>query len=337
MGDYKLYGVTMSPFSMKMRAYFRYRRIRHQWVTGKQANDIALTKVDPYMLPVVEDAEGVFKHDSTFLIDEIEQKIPDRRTDPDNPADAFLACLIEDYCDEWLLLPFFMMRWRTQTDRLANGRWILYEYTYGKTTDPAFEEFAKAWADRQVSIVSRICGSEDMFGILDESLAALLRVTERAFCLGMFLFGSRPSRAEFALYGILSQLVIDHSSSSFLRETANSTYRWVTVMEDLSGNEGAWEPVSTDRERLESSGVLDLLRLSAKYHLPMLKANTEAIDAGETMFSFNIDGQPFTRHAVDRYLHCIPELKKRYEALPDDARATLDPILRETGCLAYLT
>jgi len=330
---YKLYGYTMSPFSMKMRSYLRYRRIPFQWVAGARANEVAMTKVDTYMVPVLENPQGVFKNDSTFLIDELETLVPERRSDPEDEADAFLACLIEDYADEWLLLPFFMQRWRHEADRLVNSKWILYEYLAGQTTAPEFENLAQGWSDRQVQLVAEVCGSEEMYGILDASLDALLSITERTFASGMFLFGSRPSRAEFALYGILSQLTLDATPSLYLRENYNLSYRWVTVMEDLSGTEGRWEALSTDPEKLRASPIPDLLKLCAKYHLPLLRANTAAMDAGEEMLSFDIDGATFTRNVLERHLHCLPELQKRYHGLSDEARARLAALLDETGCL----
>jgi len=36
---YTLHGFTMSPFSMKMRSYMRYRRIPFIWSTGERANE----------------------------------------------------------------------------------------------------------------------------------------------------------------------------------------------------------------------------------------------------------------------------------------------------------
>ena len=71
----------------------------------------------------------------------------------------------------------------------------------------------------------------------------------------------------------------------YLRENYDLTYRWATVMEDLSGTEGRWEALSTDPEKLRASPIPDLLKLCAKYHLPLLRANTAAMDAGEEMLS----------------------------------------------------
>ena len=336
MTDYKLYGYTMSPYSMKLRSYFRYRRIPFQWVSNSRANEIAMTKVKTYMVPVVENPDGVFKNDSTFIIDALETRFSDRGSEPENEADSFLAYLIEDYADEWLLMPFFMLRWRHEADRRFNSRWMLYEYLSGETTGQTFEEMAQGWSDRQVNLVAQFCGSEDMFTILDDSLDELLAVTERAFTNGLFLFGSRPSRAEFALYGVLSQLILDHTPSSYLRENFNYTYRWVTVMEDLSGSEGSWEPVSSDPTRLRASPITDLLKLSGKYHLPLLRANAEAMDAGSDMLHFEIDGNQFVRHVSKRHRHCLPTLQERYANLSSSAKEQLDGILRDTGCLAFL-
>ena len=118
---YKLHGMLMSPFSMKLRAYLRYRHIPFQWCNSIKANEIAQTKVKTYMVPVIEYPDGRFENDSTPIIDKLEAAISTRRTEPDNEADAFLAFLIEDFVDEWLLWPFFMYRWRTEADRTFNS------------------------------------------------------------------------------------------------------------------------------------------------------------------------------------------------------------------------
>lgn len=307
-----------------------------QWITDERANTVAQTKVETYMVPVLEDPEGVFRNDSTFMIDLLEERFPDRRAEPEDEADAFLAYLIEDFADEWLLWPFFMMRWRHEEDRKFNSQWIVYEYLRGDTTTPQFDGFATMWAARQTKLVRATCGEQEMFPLHDESLDALLKITERAFTSGMFLFGTRPSRAEFALNGILSQLILDHTPSAHLRQNFNFTYRWTTLMEDLSGREGAWQSLSADPERLKSSPVIDLLRLSAKYHLPLLRANRRAMDAGEKMLSFPIDDSTFTRRPAERHQGCLPALQDRYQSLSDDAKANLNSVLTDTGCLDYL-
>jgi len=330
---YKLYGFTMSPFSMKLRTYFRYRRIPFLWISGQPANDVAQTKVETYMVPVIESPDGIFKNDSTLIINELEDTFTERRTTPDNEADAFLAALIEDFMDEWLLWPMYAYRWRTDEDRLHNSKWILYEHFQGMANAPSFEQVSQFWADRQVKGMELLCGS---FEILDESLHRFLTITEQLFSDGMFLFGSRPSRADIAIYGILSQLIIDPTPAALLRKKFNRTYRWVTLMEDLSGIEGEWEPISTDADRFQAARILDILKLSGAYHLPLLDTNAKALEQGEKAFTFDVEGQSYTRNAHDRHAGCLEALRQRYAELSDDSKALLDGSLKESGCFNYL-
>lgn len=323
----------MSPFSMKMRTYFRYRRIPFQWISGEHANNVAQTKVETYMVPVLESPDGTFKNDSTRLIDELEDTFSERRATPDNEADAFLAFLIEDFMDEWLLWPFFAYRWGTDEDRLHNSKWIVYEHFGGNVSNPVFQQLSQFWAERQVTGMDLLCGS---FEILDDSLHRFLEITEHLFTHGMFIFGSRPSRAEIAIFGILSQLIIDPAPAALMREKFNMTYRWVNLMEDLSGVEGEWEPVSTDTNRFQNARILDILKLSGTYHLPLLAANAKALENGEKRFSFDVEGQAYTRKAHNRHAGCLEALRKHYARLSEDSKTVLHDALEASGCLSYL-
>lgn len=333
---HKLHGFLMSPFSMKLRAYMRYRRIPFQWCNNLGADEIARTKVKTYMVPVIEYPDGTFENDSTPIIDKFEAKLSERRTDPENEADAFLAYLIEDFADEWLLWPFFMHRWRLEADQKHNSQWILYEGMKGDISNDGFKTMSEFWASRQIDLVKKICGSPDYDDMIDDSLQTFLGIMEKAVTNGLFFFGSRPSRAEIAIYGILSQEIQDLTASAFMRNKYNFTMRWVSIIDDLSGVEGEWQPLSTDQEKLMSSPVAEILKLSAKYHLPLLLANEEALANGEETFSFDIDGTDFKRISHDRHSICLPELRRRYAALSDESKAALKTVLGESGCLEYL-
>ncbi len=333
---HKLHGMLMSPFSMKLRAYLRYRRIPFQWCNSIKANEIAQTKVETYMVPVIEYPDGSFENDSTPIINKLEQSIPTRRTEPENEADAFLAFLIEDFADEWLLWPFFLLRWHTQADQTFNSEWINYEALHGQGTGDQFTQMSAFWAERQTKLVKLTCGSPENDTVLTDSLTDLLAIMEDAVKDELFFFGSRPSRAEIAIFGILSQLVQDFTSSSLMRDTAPFTMRWVGMIDDLSGIDGDWEPLSSDTDKLMSSSVRKILDQSAKYHLPLLLANDRALEKGDKRMAFYIDGHCFERAAAPRHIGCLPALKQRYAALSDASRTALDPVLSETGCLEFL-
>ena len=159
---------------------------------------------------------------------------------------------------------------------------------------------------------------------------------EKAVSSRLFFFGSRPSRAEIAIYGILSQEIQDLSASSFMYEKYRFTTRWVSMIDDLSGVEGEWEPLSTDTEKLLASPAAEILELSGKYHLPLLLANETALANGEGVFSFDIDGVKFTRNSHLRHATCLPALRNRYAQLSGESKDALKTVLEKSNCLMYL-
>ncbi len=333
---YKLYGFLMSPYSMKMRAYLRYRRIPFQWVTGEAANNVAMTEVEPYMVPVLGYPDGSYVNDSTHLVDDLESRYSDRSSTPENEADAFLALLIEDYADEWLLAPFFLYRWETEADQLHNAQWIIYEYFSGNIGHEQFDAMTEMWRARQTGMLKAVSGKPASYDMVKTSLHEFLAIMERAIRKRPFFFGSRPSNAEFAIFGMLSQLLQDLSSNRLMREQYPFTSRWVDVIDDMSGFEGDWESLSDQPECFLNSPVYDLLKLSGRYHLPMLLANQRASQNQEKVYWLEVAGVPYERRVLPRCLPCLPALQKQYGALSDSAKAALNPVLEDTGCLQFL-
>ncbi|MEM6913698.1 MAG: glutathione S-transferase N-terminal domain-containing protein [Pseudomonadota bacterium] len=343
MGDavmsetYNLYGAVASPFSMKMRAYLRYRRIPFRWISGIEANEIARTKVPHYMVPVLGRPDGTYANDSTPLINELEATFDERRTDPEDPGDAFLAYLIEDFADEWLVNAMFHYRWHGEANQLEASRLILFEGMRGGDGLESIDQMATFWAQRQLKRIPIYAGGEGSFAIVDQTAQELFAIMEAALVHGIYLFGTRPSRAEFALYGQFSQIVEYRYPSDILRRDFPFLVRWTALMNDQSGLEGSWAPLSTRRESPTYTAVEKLMGLIGKTHLPFLEANERAYAAGDETFSFDIDGARYTRAATERNTGCLGPLKDRYAALATDEKLVLEPLLGPTGCLDFLT
>jgi hypothetical protein len=192
------------------------------------------------------------------------------------------------------------------------------------------------WRTRQTGMLKAVSGEPASYDVVKASLHDFLTIMERAVRERPFFFGSRPSRAEFAIFGMLSQLLQDLTSNRFMREQYPFTSRWVGIIEDMSDFEGDWDSVSDQPECSQNSIVYELLKLSGRYHLPMLLENQRASQNQEKFYSLNVAGESHTRRVLPRALPCLPELQRHYGALSDSAKAALNPVLEETGCLPYL-
>src|SRR6202167_5767947 len=83
---YRIFGAEMSPYSVKIRSYFRYKAIPHQWIlrnAGSQAEYEKYAKMPIIPLVVTPGSAGL--QDSTPIIDQMEKLYPERSINPDEP------------------------------------------------------------------------------------------------------------------------------------------------------------------------------------------------------------------------------------------------------------
>ncbi len=315
---YKLYGALGSPYSMKLRALLRYRRIPHLWVDGAATRE-ALGQVRAPVIPVLQYPDGHYDNDSTPVLYDLEERHAERRVVPDEPAQAFIAHLLEDFADEWLTKAMFGYRWLEEVDQIQMSRWLAFDNMKGGGLEQS-QYFAEQFRARQVGRMALVGCTRENFSLIEASTRAVLAALEAHVVNRHCLFGTRPSLAEFGIYGQLSQLGTDPTPQAMMRADYPYTYRWLAHIDDMSGLDGAWEPGF-------APVVAELVRIAGQVYVPFLRANEQAAEAGEETFRMEAMGMPYTQGVFKYQLKCLRELRTRYARLEGAARDQVNAVL----------
>lgn len=326
---YRLQGALGSPFSLKMRGVLRRRRILHVWeggMTGFASAQAMRAKV----IPVLVFPDGRVENDSTHLIALLEAAHPERRLTPEDAAAAFLSLLIEDMADEWFSKAMYAYRWTLPVDQEQCGRWLAFDVLQGGGAEKITAMGAN-FRDRQIDRMESVGCGADARPAIEASANRIMEALNRHVLQTAYLFGSRPSAADFALYGQLTQLASDPTPQTLMREQYPWLYRWLLRMDDLSGEpDGEWSTA------IDSPALAALAAECGQHHLPLLIANARAVHEGESRFSHEMDGMAVIQD-VNRYgVKCLAQLRAAWVALPDSARARLTPMLEAAGVYAAL-
>ena len=80
MKNYRLIGVELSPYTIKLRALMRYRRIPHIWICRFPQFFPETENLKPGLMPTVQYPEGTYHTDSTIVSEDLESRHPDVRS-----------------------------------------------------------------------------------------------------------------------------------------------------------------------------------------------------------------------------------------------------------------
>jgi glutathione S-transferase len=324
MGDttYEIYGALGSPYSLKMRAVMRYRRLPHLW-SAIGLNAAVRAKVKVPVIPVIRFGDDDWRNDSTPMIQALEELHPRRRLIPDDPADAFLARLIEDMADEWGTKLMFHYRWAPVEDQLPNAFTLAQQALLGQPRE-RIEQQARFLCERQVSRMPLVGCTPQNAPLIEESARRVLSLIDANVPEGLWLFGARPSLADFGWYGQLSQLARDPTPRRLMRADFPAAFTWVETLDDASGLEaGAWR----DPRAALSAALAGLCSLASELYLPFLAENARALAEGRSEFSLTLLGCPYAQAPFGYQGKCLAVLRQAFAALPDEPRRRVETAL----------
>ncbi|MEM1403397.1 MAG: glutathione S-transferase N-terminal domain-containing protein [Pseudomonadota bacterium] len=336
----RLVGATASPYTQKMVALLRYRRIPYAITWGQPetvCEELGISRPRPALMPTFflsSDGETRAVCDSTPIIRTLEESHEERSVLPPDPALAFIDYLLEDFADEWCTKYMFHYRWYAAADA-DNAGTILPLALSVTTPSEQHSKFKAFFSERQINRLY-VVGSNDITApVIDASYRRFLGAMEELLSIQPFLLGMRPSAGDFGLYGQLTQLVgFDPTPRAIAHELSPRTVAWVGIMADGSGQ----EPAEADWVALEQQpdALKGLLREIGRVYAPAQLANARAFAAGEKNWDCEIDGAPWTQPTFPYQAKTLRWTRDRYEALSEENRHRVDACLAGTGVEAML-
>jgi glutathione S-transferase len=329
-GVYRIFGVEPSPYSVKVRSYFRYKGIPHEWIPRSAASEAEFRRFAKLpLIPAVATPEGLGLQDSTPILERMEALFPEPGIHPEDPVLFFLSALIEEFGDEWGNKWMFHYRWARDVDRRSASERIAGSMLPALAGEGLAAAAAKI-SERMVDRVWFVGSNAETAPQIEDSYREAVALLEAHLAARPYLFGGRPAFGDFGLWGQLYECWTDPTPGAILRESAPSVVAWVERMLEPAA-EGPFEA----RDALLPTLLPFVERQIGRLFLPWSDANARAIASGSEELHVELGGRRWTQKPQKYHAKSLAELRRRHAAAA--GRRDLDPVLERTGCLTWLT
>jgi glutathione S-transferase len=326
---YRIIGAEMSPYSVKIRSYFRYKAIPHQWILRNAASQAEYDKhARMPIIPLVITPEGTGIQDSTPIIDAMEKLYPQPSIHPDDAVMRFISALVEEFGDEWGNKWMFHYRWAREVDqRCSAGR--IARMRSPKASEPELEAFASQVRTRMVDRVWFVGSNAVTAPQIEAGFVEMLTLLDTHLATRPYLFGGRPAFGDFGLWGQFYELWTDPTAGALIEGNAPHVLDWVHRMLWPKA-EGAFEGWST----LEPTLMPILTRQVGGQFMPWTCANEKALAEKHEEFNVALADKLWIQKPQKYHVRSLGMLRARYAEVAD--KTALDPVLEAAGCLAGL-
>jgi glutathione S-transferase len=335
----KLIGNVASPYTRKMVAYLRYKRIPYE-VIWRQAED-ALAEMNieapkPVLLPVfILNREGIptAVTDSTPLIREFEEAYPKRPVLPNDPALNFINYVLEDFGDEWCTKYMFHYRWHFSEDA-DNAGTILPLGINNSLKDDELTFFKEVFSKRQIDRLWVVGSNNDTAEFIDRSYKNVLSIFETHFKKQPFLLGNFPSSCDFAVFGQFTQLVgFDPTPRKIAHEISPRTVAWVNTLDDRGGLEYQEENLTLDNL---SDSIHELFKEFSTSYVPTMIENHRAIGNSDKEWSVDLAGYPWKQKSFPYQAKCLDWIREEFQNLDQANQEKILNFLTANNCQALV-
>ena len=203
--QYTLYGVQVSLFVGKVRGYLNYKGLDYQEKAPTLYDFFRRfpRKVGAGVMPVIQARENEWIGDTTEIIETLEARHPTPSIRPSSPRQKIAAMLIEAWCDDVAHPVALHTRWSFPEN------YPLFRSEMGKGLLPYAPRFLQNWAVDKTAAAQMRKASPNMgvvpqqIELLERWTVELLDVLELHLSQHDYLFGGRPTIADYSLLGLL--------------------------------------------------------------------------------------------------------------------------------------
>ena len=323
-GQYRIFGSEMSPYSVKVRSYFRFKGIAHQWIARGPANDAefkAFARLPIVPMVVTPDDQGI--QDSTPIIEAVDTLFPEPSIHPASPALNFLSALLEEFGDEWGNKLMFHHRWFAPVDQQASALTLAY-LNLPNGAPEQIEGLASMILGRMSTRGHFVGSSPENAPLITAYYRELLDLLQAHLATRKYLFGARPSFGDFGLAAQLYEASVDPTCGAIMMGRAPDVLAWCHRMMEprLDGEFETWASLQPT--------LAPIIAYVGRYFLPWTRANARALEAGDETFSVDLPGGAYVQPPQKYHARSLTALRARYEAVKSDPE--LAAILEAAGC-----
>lgn len=341
---YRIFGSGGSPYSIKVRSYFRFKDIDHVWLVRNCPEHFAehqkYSKLP--LVPTVISPDGTAMQDSTLIIETMEALVPEPSIYPQDVVLRFLSDLLEEFADEWANKWMMHFRWYSQhsgPDAEQYSRRIAVELKSGTLpgSDGLSEQvntLAAGFKERMLGRGFTVGSNEKTQRIIEASYVDSIVLLNTHLRARPYLFGRRPCLADFGLAGQLYQCFQDVTAGELMRLHAPSVADWVERMVNprvvADGTFESWDTLASTLEPfLQSQVVMFLCWSNANARTLSVGSTDLSVDLGVGQLWQQTVGSPQRYHAKS-----LKELQRKFQAVFTDKN--LVSILQRCGCLQLM-
>jgi glutathione S-transferase len=327
--SYRLFGAETSAYSTKMRSYLAYKSFPFDWVPRTQESEDELKRLSRFgTLPVLVTSSGFAVHDTTPMMEALEADSPEPSATPADPVTSFLACVLEEYADVWLAKAAFHYRWTRKKDqKLAAARSIDDYYV---TTPPEDRKAAEDLAiETMTAQLTTMQLEGELGGAVEKSFKRFIKLLDDHLKKHLFIFGGRPSIADFAIAGQLIQMLKDPTPAKIIEKDGEFVAKWCEFMSAPTAS----GPFAALEDLRETLAPLFADELAAAF-LPWAAENLENSLAGNETFEVTLGKEKLTLAPLRSAARSFRELRRKF--VTGQAIEALKAFTDETASTVFL-